>query len=160
MRCIASIGLLATKSAFVAILSPQNSTEPNPTEDISFDYHVEEDGERLDGFTIAYADRPESRSGRHYPAGTYDFSDPEFIDSANGIPVWQYYVLNPVGDPGSKTFELVSDDGEFTPFTTPKFTMKEGTRIIWRCVLIFTRPTLASPTLASTSAELKASSKM
>lgn len=118
------------------VLDVAVSALDNAGGDISLRYTSE--GRNLDAFTVTHRSPPKSRSGREYPEGIYTFADPEFRANPNGIPVWQYYVVDAEGVPQSL-------DDEFTPFRDARFAFQDGWTVRWRCVLIFTLPAQPLP---------------
>ncbi len=73
-------------------------------------------------------------SGRHYPAGLYILSDG--TADADSVTTWQWYLIR-------NGIQVNQPNGKTEPFSKENLTLLNGDSLIWRLVVVATRPVIA-----------------
>ena len=74
-------------------------------------------------------------SGRSFPAGLYVLSDG--VAGDNSVTTWQWYLIR-------NGLQINLPNAHVEPFSTHSPTLENGDEVIWRLVVVATRPRIAS----------------
>jgi hypothetical protein len=101
-----------------------------------FDYTVAPDGTLHQASALLPADKKSISSGLLYPAGLYVLADG--VAGENSVTTWQWYIIR-------NNIQLNQPDGKTDPFSsTMSPSIEAGDEIIWRLVVVATRPRIDS----------------
>ena len=100
-----------------------------------FNFVVAPDGTLHQASAIRPAGNSES-SDRPYPAGLYVLADG--VAGENSVTTWQWYLIKKDGRQQNQPNRIVE------PFSTMSPTIEDGDEIIWRLVVVATRPRIPS----------------
>jgi hypothetical protein len=95
-----------------------------------FNYVVAPDGTLHQASAIRPA-APSISSGRPYEAGLYVLSDG--VAGENSVTTWQWYLIR-------NGIQMNQPNSHVEPFSTTSPTIENGDEVIWRLVVVATRP--------------------